>query len=263
MVSKNIIGNPALFIWPLTNGKAFVEGRGLMAIDEAASDGHTIAGPSLLKREMAAEIEGVGGTYRAWVAAAEYGTTIDYDFDVKGYQARHEESQRQKAEAAKPPKTGRQKELAARKAPHAAVAAPPAPTSEWARSITASEAAMLRPDATATLLEIHSENTLSCVMAEAMLAALPIEHYNFQSTTEDQDAMTTMNATAALVRAAELRQSALTVRGQRGDATAHDEANKLRIALQNHRSANVNIVEAIHAAGADITPVAELARRAH
>jgi hypothetical protein len=106
-------------------------------------------------------------------------------------------------------------------------------------------------------------------MAVAMLAALPIEHYHFnQPTTEDQ--MTTMNATAAITRAAaaitraaEIRMSALTMRGQRGDANAHAEANKLSVALHNHRSAGVDIVEALQIAGADTAAIAELAKRAH
>lgn len=262
-MSKNIIGNPALFIWPLTNGKAYVEARGLMSIDEALSDGHTLAGRSLLKREMAAEVEGVGGSHSAWVAAAEYGATIDYDFDVKGYQAQFKESQRQKAAAAKQPKTERQIQLAARRAPPAAVAAPPATQalSPWAAAIVASEEALLRPDATATLLEIHSDKTLSVAMAVAMLGSLPIEHYNFnQHTTEDQ--MATLNASAALTRAAELRMSALAARGARGDANAHAEANRLSVALHNHRSAGVDIVAALQGAGADVNAVADLAKRA-
>ena len=66
-----------------------------------------------------------------------------------------------------------------------------------------------------------------------------------------------------IVRAAELRQSALAMRGQRGDANAHAEANKLSVALHNHRTANVGIVEALHTAGADVNAVADLAKRAH
>jgi len=262
-LTRNIIGNPALFIWPLTDGRALVEGRGIMAIDDALRDGHTLAGDSLRRREMAAEVDGAGGNYRVWAEAAEYGTTIDYDFDVKGCQARFEESQRQKAEAARPPKSERQKALAARKAPPAAVAAPPATQalSPWAAAIVASEEALLRPDATATLLEIHSDKTLSVAMAVAMLGSLPIEHYNFnQPTTEDQ--MATLNASAALTRAAELRMSALAARGARGDANAHAEANKLSVALHNHRSAGVDIVAALQGAGADVNAVADLAKRA-
>jgi hypothetical protein len=218
----------------------------------------------MLKREMAAEIDGAGANHLVWAEAAQYGATIDYDFDVKGYQARHEESQRQKAETAKPPKTRRQKELAARKGAPAAVAAPPAPQalSPWAAAIVESEEAILRPDATATLLEIHSEKTLSVALAGAMLAALPIEHYHFnQPTAEDQ--MSNLNATAALVRAAELRQSALIMRGERGDANALAESRRIGAALNNHRSANVGIVDALRSAGADVNAVADLAKRAH
>ncbi len=263
-LTRNIIGNPALFIWPLTNGKAFVEGRGLMSIDEAVSDGHTIAGRSMLNREMTNEIEGRGCVFNAWGAAAEYGTTIDYDFDEKGYRARREESQRQKAEVLKSPKTERQKELAARKSGAASVAAPPASQalSPWAAEILRSDEAVLRPDAAATLLEIHTAETLSSVMATTLLGALPIEFYNFnQPTTEDQ--MSNLNAATALVRAAELRQSALTVRGQRGDANAHAESKRLANALHNHHSAGVGIVEALHNAKADVQSVADLAKRAH
>ena len=164
--------------------------------------------------------------------------------------------------------------LAARKAPPAAVAAAPAPPvavaappasqalSPWAAAIVESEEAILRPDATATLLEIHSEKTLSVALAGAMLAALPIEHYHFnQPTTEDQ--MSNLNATAALVRAAELRQSALAMRGQRGDANALAESRRIGVALHNHRSASVGIVDALRSAGADVNAVADLAKRAH
>jgi hypothetical protein len=260
-LSKNIIGNSALFIWPLTNGKAFVEGRGLMSIDEAVSDGHTIAGRSMLNREMTNEIEGRGCVFNAWGAAAEYGTTIDYDFDEKGYRARREESQRQKAEVLKSPKTVRQKALAARKAPHAAVAAPPTSQalSPWAAAIVESEEAILRPDAAATLLEIHSESTMSAALAVAFLSSLPIEHYSFsQPTPEDQ--MSTLNASAAITRAAELRMSALTVRGQNGDAAALAESKRLAAGLHNHRTMGTELGAALRASGANITAVAELAK---
>ncbi len=249
------------FFWPLTDGRVFAEpDNSIIDLDTALARGLTCASKNMLRIERDREIAGNN-------SLAEYlagqGTTFDYDFDVAPHKAKFEESQRQKAEAAKPPKTERQKALAARKAPPAAIAAPPPSQalSTWAAAIVESEEAILRPDATATLLEIHSENTLSVAMATAMLGALPIEHYNFsQPTTEDQ--MSTLNATAALVRAAELRQSALTLRGQRGDAAAHDEANKLRVALHNHHSAGVDIVAALQGAGANVASVAELAKRA-
>jgi len=40
------------------------------------------------------------------------------------------------------------------------------------------------------------------------------------------------------------------------------EANRLSVALHNHRSAGVDIVAALQGAGADVNAVADLAKRA-
>ena len=251
------------FFWPLTNGKVFAEpGNSIIDLEVALTRGLECAGKSMLKRECDQEIAGNS-------SLAEYlagqGATIDYEFDATRYQGKFAELQRRNAVAAAAarPKTERQKALAARKAPPAAVAAPPASRalSPWAVAIVESEEALLRPDATATLLEIHSEKTLSVAMATAMLGALPIEHYHFnQTTTEDQ--MSNLNASAAIVRAAELRQSALSMRGERGDAAALSESRRIGAALNNHRSAGVGIVDALRNAGADVNAVADRAKRA-
>jgi hypothetical protein len=126
----------------------------------------------------------------------------------------------------------------------------PAPISAWAAAIVESEEAILRPDATATLIEIHSEKTMSVAMATAMLGALPIEHYH-QTTTEDQ--MSNTAATAAITRAAEIRMAALAVRGDVA------ESKRLANALHSH-SMGIDIVTALSNAGVDTNAVATLAK---
>lgn len=252
------------FFWPLTNGKVFAApDNAIIDLAVAYERGLTCAGASMLRREMDAEVNGVGASNGSmWAVAAHFGTTIDYGFDAASHKAKFEASQRQIAEAAKPPKTERQKQLAARKAAPATGSATPAPQalSPWAAAILESEEALLRPDATATLLSIHDGSTMSAARATALLGALPIEAYHFnQPTTEDQ--MATLNATAAVVRAAEIRHSALNLRGERGDAAALAESKRLASALHSHR-AGVDIGAALHAAGADVQAVADIAKRA-
>ena len=132
-----------------------------------------------------------------------------------------------------------------------------AATLTWAEEISASDEAQLRPDALAALLEIHSEESISAPLAVAMISALPIEHYHVNQTTEDT--MTTLNATAALTRAAELRASALAVRG---DAKSLTESKRINAALHQHRSMGVEIVPALRDAGVDLAPIAAAAKSA-
>ncbi|HEY8126570.1 MAG TPA: hypothetical protein VIF88_14255 [Methylocystis sp.] len=147
-----------------------------------------------------------------------------------------------------------------------------APSSEPDQTLTAYEAAVLsldearvRPQAARVLLEMHSdESSLPIHQAAAILAALPFETrqsievpLSYSHTAEDAAAH------ALLVRVAELRQQALSMRAARyGDANAKAEARKLSAALQDHRSSGANIVAALNAAGADVAPIADQARRA-
>ena len=217
-------------------------------------------------RRVAFAFAGAHGKER--VRFADFNTSSRENAEAAGFavepmpEAMRAAIERERAASARPTRRPAATVAAVTEPAPAPAAAPPTPISAWAAEIIASDKSILRSDATATLLEIHTEKTLSAAMAVAMLGALPIEHYNFdQPTTEDQ--MATLNASAAIVRAAELRQSALAMRGQRGDANAHAEANKLSVALHNHRTANVGIVEALHTAGADVNAVADLAKRAH
>lgn len=264
----DLIGNPAVMIFPLTDGRAFVEGRGIMSLEAALADGHTLANGHILGQERNAEIEGWGADNRAWAHAAAAGVTLNYDFDASGYLAQHKEAKRQTAAAlaASKPKTDRQRELMEKRDAAAAnklnvdpnnAPADAAAQSEWAAAIVESEEAQLRPDAAATLLEIHSEETISVSLAVAMLGSLPIEHYH--TTTNPEDQMSNHNATAALVRASELRASALAVRG---DAKSLTESKRINAALHQHRSMGAEIVPALRDAGVDIAPIAAAAKSA-
>ncbi len=73
----------------------------------------------------------------------------------------------------------------------------------------------------------------------------------------------TETATKAIVRAAEIREASLSLRGARGDEKASLESRRLANALSNHRRLGVNIVEALHAAGADVDAVAAIAKTAN
>ena len=235
------------FFWPLIGGKALIEVTGeLVSAEDALARGFNCVSKVELARERDSEVEGNG---RVASEAAHHGFCIDY-----AYAGPRRPARKPKAAKVDKPQTS---------APSSSPE-PEQPLSDYAVAVLSSEEAQCRPSAARTLLRMHQdEKSLPIDQAQALLAALPFEiresieatHMSYSNPAENA------KAHSILVRATELRQQGLSLRAARGDAEARAEALRLDTALRMSRERGTNIVAELNAAGANVAPIAEQARR--